>query len=136
MNCVPGMVTQFSFIPTMTTDEMRATKNMTKKVDRINKIRIKNSNKLVAKGEEELDSYTFDYLLLCNKICGASHYNMQMKITVVEEAAFKAWLKEKPTFAEAMNPKVDPTTEIPGDIIPKTESTVSNDSLTIAQLIK
>jgi hypothetical protein len=25
-----------------------------------------------------LDPYSFDYLLLCNKICGASHYNMQM----------------------------------------------------------
>jgi cytochrome c oxidase subunit 2 len=37
---------------------------------------------LVAKGETVLDPYTFDYLLLCNKICGASHYNMQMKIIV------------------------------------------------------
>jgi cytochrome c oxidase subunit 2 len=29
-----------------------------------------------------IDPYSFDYLLLCNKICGASHYNMQMKIIV------------------------------------------------------
>jgi cytochrome c oxidase subunit 2 len=29
-----------------------------------------------------LDPYTFDYLLLCNKICGASHYNIQMKVIV------------------------------------------------------
>jgi cytochrome c oxidase subunit 2 len=62
---------------------MRETKNMQKKVERINKIRTENSKALVAKGEEALEPYTFDYLLLCNKICGASHYNMQMKITVV-----------------------------------------------------
>jgi cytochrome c oxidase subunit 2 len=32
-------------------------------------------------GKAALD-HTFDFLLLCNKICGASHYNMQMKIVV------------------------------------------------------
>jgi cytochrome c oxidase subunit 2 len=37
---------------------------------------------LVAQGKAALDPYSFDYLLLCNKICGASHYNMQMKIIV------------------------------------------------------
>ena len=38
MNCVPGMVTQFGFTPTMTTSEMRETKEMTEKVNNINKI--------------------------------------------------------------------------------------------------
>lgn len=132
MNCVPGMVTQFSFIPTMTTDEMRQTKNMTKKVDRINKIRSEKSKALVAKGEEALDPYTFDYVLLCNKICGASHYNMQMKITVVEEAAFKTWLKDKPRFAEVIKPKEEVETPIENS----TETTVSNDTLTLALLKK
>ena len=133
MNCVPGMVTQFSFIPTMTTDEMRETKNMQKKVDRINKIRSENSKVLVAKGEEALEPYTFDYLLLCNKICGASHYNMQMKITVVEEAAFKTWLKDKPTFAEVMKPKEEVKNIVEGlDSL----KTASNDTLTIAQIKK
>jgi cytochrome c oxidase subunit 2 len=47
----------------------------------INAIRTKKSADLVAKGETALDPYTFD-LLLCNKICGASHHNMQMKIIV------------------------------------------------------
>src|SRR5690554_390434 len=70
MNCVPGMVTQFSFIPTMTTQEMRETPEMINKVAHINKIRGKKSAKLVQNGEEALDSYEFDYLLLCNKICG------------------------------------------------------------------
>jgi cytochrome c oxidase subunit 2 len=133
MNCVPGMVTQFSFIPTMTTDEMRETKNMQKKVERINKIRTENSKALVAKGEEALEPYTFDYLLLCNKICGASHYNMQMKITVVEEAAFKTWLKDKATFAEVMKPKEELKETVEGE---DSQKTASNDTLTIAQIKK
>ena len=94
MNCVPGMVTNFSFIPTVTTAEMRDTQDMTEKVATINAIRTKKSTDLVSKGEAALDPYTFDYLLLCNKICGASHYNMQMKIVVDTPEDYRAWLKE------------------------------------------
>jgi cytochrome c oxidase subunit 2 len=94
MNCVPGMVTNFSFIPTVTTAEMRDNPDMIEKVANINNIRTKKSAELVAKGEPALDPYTFDYLLLCNKICGASHYNMQMKIVVDTPEEYKAWLKE------------------------------------------
>lgn len=104
MNCVPGMVTQFSFIPTMTTQEMRETPEMINKVAHINKIRGKKSAKLVQNGEEALDSYEFDYLLLCNKICGASHYNMQMKIVVETPEEFEKWLAEQPTLGSALNP--------------------------------
>ena len=100
MNCVPGMVTQFSFIPTVTTADMRNDEAIVAEVDKINKIRTKNSKKIVAEGGVALDPYTFDYLLLCNKICGASHYNMQMKIVVDTPADFKAWLAEKPTLAQ------------------------------------
>jgi len=100
MNCVPGMITQFSFIPTVTTADMRNDEAIVAKVDKINKIRTKNSKKIVAEGGVALDPYTFDYLLLCNKICGASHYNMQMKIVVDTPADFKAWLAEKPTLAQ------------------------------------
>ncbi|HCQ13361.1 cytochrome c oxidase subunit II [Flavobacterium sp.] len=102
MNCVPGMVTQFSFIPDLTTSEMRETEDMVTKVTRINQIRDKKNVKLVAEGKTPLDPYTFDYLLLCNKICGASHYNMQMKVVVDTPEEFKAWLKEKPTLVQAV----------------------------------
>jgi cytochrome c oxidase subunit 2 len=95
MNCVPGMVTQFAFTPTMSTSEMRATDGMTKKVANINDIRSKKSIELVAEGKTALDPYTFDYLLLCNKICGASHYNMQMKIVVDSPEDYQKWLVEK-----------------------------------------
>jgi len=94
MNCVPGMVTSFSFIPSVTTAEMREKPAMIEKVANINNIRAKKSTDLVAKGQTALDPYTFDYLLLCNKICGASHYNMQMKIIVDTPEEYKAWLKE------------------------------------------
>ncbi len=103
MNCVPGMVTNFSFIPTVTTTEMRNNPNMIEKVDNINKIRQNKNKELVAQGKTALEPYEFDYLLLCNKICGASHYNMQMKIVVESEADFKSWLKDKPTLSKAVN---------------------------------
>jgi cytochrome c oxidase subunit 2 len=92
MNCVPGMVTQFSYTPIYTTAEYRELPYMVEKVANINQLRAKKSIDLVAKGEAGLDPYTFDYLLLCNKICGASHYNMQMKIIVDTPEDYKKWL--------------------------------------------
>jgi cytochrome c oxidase subunit 2 len=68
MNAVPGMITEFSFTPTVTTAEMRLNPEVVSKVNRINKIRYDNSQELIAKGEEALEPYQFDYLLLCAKI--------------------------------------------------------------------
>ena len=102
MNCVPGMITQFAFTPTVTTEEMRLNPEIYEKVRNINKIRNENSKKLQAKGEEPLDRYEFDYLLLCNKICGKSHYNMQMKIIVETEEEFNAWLQEQKIFKNSL----------------------------------
>jgi cytochrome c oxidase subunit 2 len=102
MNCVPGMITQFAFTPTVTTEEMRLNPDIYEKVRNINKIRVQKSKKLQAKGEEPLDSYEFDYLLLCNKICGKSHYNMQMKIIVESEEDYKAWLQEQKLFKNSL----------------------------------
>ena len=59
-----------------------------------------NNEELIANGEEALEPYIFDYLLLCNKVCGASHYNMQMKIIVETEEEFNKWIKSQQTFAE------------------------------------
>ncbi|MFK5880468.1 MAG: cytochrome c oxidase subunit II [Flavobacteriaceae bacterium] len=92
MNCVPGMVTQMAFTPTMTTEEMRLNDKIIAKVENINKIRAE-------KGE---DAYEFDYLLLCNKICGASHYNMQMKIIVETEDEYEDWMLEQQSITEVL----------------------------------
>ncbi|WP_346880675.1 cytochrome c oxidase subunit II [uncultured Algibacter sp.] len=102
MNCVPGMITQFGFTPTVTTVDMRETQQMQDKVLRINKIRVEKSKKLVAKGEDALERYEFDYLLLCNKICGKSHYNMQMKIVVETQEEYNAWMKEQKKFKNSL----------------------------------
>ena len=65
MNCVPGMSTVFPFTPIKTTAEAKASKG--------------NPN--------------FEYYLYCNKICGAAHYNMKIKITVVgSESEYNTWL--------------------------------------------
>ena len=102
MNCVPGMVTQFAFIPSVTTAEMRENTDMIEKVANINKIREDKSVELIADGKTALDPYTFDYLLLCNKICGASHYNMQMKVIVDTPEDYKKWLSGKTTIVKSV----------------------------------
>jgi len=90
MNCVPGMITQIAFTPSVTTTEMRLNEDTQSKFRHINELRKE-------KGEEAVE---FDYLLLCNKICGSSHYNMQLKIIVDEEADFNKWLASQKTFAQ------------------------------------
>ena len=70
MNTVPGVPTRFKMTPTITTAEMRA----------------------------KLGNDEFDYILLCNKICGASHYNMKIKVIVESEADYTAWLAKQKTF--------------------------------------
>ena len=70
MNTVPGVPTRFKMTPTITTDSMRTI----------------------------MDDPDFDYILLCNKICGAAHFNMFINIIVESEEDYNAWLKEQKTF--------------------------------------
>jgi len=72
MNCVPGMTTRFNFVPNKTTEEMR----------------------------ELTGNPEFDYILLCNKICGIAHFNMQMTIVVESEEDYAAWMAEQETVEE------------------------------------
>jgi len=102
MNCVPGMITEFAFTPNKTTEEMRQDPDVIAKVKKINKIRSQKSKELIAKGDTALDPYEFDFLLLCNKICGASHYNMQMKIIVESPEEYAKWMADQQTFAEVI----------------------------------
>ncbi|HYG51438.1 MAG TPA: cytochrome c oxidase subunit II transmembrane domain-containing protein [Flavobacteriales bacterium] len=70
MNTVPGMITRLKMTPKYTTAEM----------------------KKLMKNEK------FEFVLLCNKICGAAHQNMQLPIYVwdlkipSEKAAYEAWM--------------------------------------------
>ena len=92
MNCVPGTRTQFQFTPSVTTEEIRQEPDVIEKVKHINEIR-------AGKGE---DPYEYDYLLLCNKICGSAHYNMQLKIVVESQEEYEQWMSEQKTFADAL----------------------------------
>lgn len=75
INAVPGMTNYFQFTPTLTTEEMR----------------------------DQLNDPTYDYVMLCNKICGSAHYNMQKKVVVVTEAEYKEWLsKQNKYFNDAV----------------------------------
>jgi len=100
MNCVPGMITQFGFTPAVTTADMRLNPDMQEKVANINEIRRANIEEIEAKGQDV--NYEFDYLLLCNKICGTSHYNMQMKIIVETQEEYDAWISEQKLFKDSL----------------------------------
>lgn len=67
LNTVPGLTSYFEFTPTITTDEMR----------------------------KKLNDPKFNYILLCSKICGTNHFNMQKNVRVVSETEYKAWLAKQ-----------------------------------------
>ena len=70
MNTVPGMTTYFKFQPLYTTSEMK----------------------------EKMNSEEFEYILMCNKICGGSHYKMKMAVAVLGPEEYLAWQKSKMTY--------------------------------------
>jgi cytochrome c oxidase subunit 2 len=92
MNCVPGMITSFKFTPNKTTSQMKKDPYVVKMMAGINAQRAKFNKEPVE----------FDYLLLCNKICGASHYNMQMNVIVDTEADYLAWLAKQKVFKSVL----------------------------------
>jgi cytochrome c oxidase subunit 2 len=75
MNTVPGLPTRFKITPTITTDSMRTI----------------------------LDNPDFNYILLCNKICGSAHFNMAMDIVVESQEKYDAWLAEQKVYTAEQN---------------------------------
>lgn len=67
MNAVPGMPTFFQIVAKYTTEEMR----------------------------QKLGNPDYNFVLLCSKICGSGHYNMQKTVRVVSEEEYKEWLSEQ-----------------------------------------
>ena len=94
MNCVPGMTTSFTIKPTITTKDMRLDEFVIDHYKNINTIHNERKRRI---GEEE-EVVEFDYVLMCNKICGASHSNMQMKVVVETEAEYKNWIESQKRF--------------------------------------
>jgi len=132
MNCVPGMVTEFAFEPVYTSVEYRELPYMVEKVKNINDLRAKKSIDLVAKGEVALDPYSFDFLLICNKICGASHYNMQMKVVVDTPEDYKKWLSDKPTLVQEVKTANAAPAAVEGEV--GKDSTKAKDTAAIAKI--
>jgi cytochrome c oxidase subunit II len=88
MNAVPGLTTQMKMTPIISTDSMRT---------------------------HVMKDDAFDFILLCNKICGSSHYNMQMPLTVVTAGEYDAW------YAEAMKKPFTAPAEVKEEAAPATE---------------
>jgi cytochrome c oxidase subunit 2 len=91
MNCVPGMRTTLKFKPILTTAEIR----------------------------EREQNPDFNYILMCNKICGVSHSNMKMPVYVGPAEEFETWkMLSEGNIAMAVNdtiiaPEVDMTPAAP-----------------------
>lgn len=87
MNTVPGLTTRMKFTPTITTKDMRK------------------------KRKDEM----FNYVLMCNKICGGAHYKMKMIVVVKDKAEYKAWMesKAKETFKDKYFPVATPVAAAP-----------------------
>ncbi|MFZ5551854.1 MAG: cytochrome c oxidase subunit II [Bacteroidota bacterium] len=101
MNCVPGMTTRFKFIPTITTKEFRELPETIEKMKYVNKYR--RAKGILKDADPDIE---FDYILLCNKICGAAHSNMQLKVVVVEnEDEFKNWWDAQKSIKQAYFPE-------------------------------
>jgi cytochrome c oxidase subunit II len=96
INAVPGMETSFNFTPTTTTQEMRAKPEVIEHYRVINEIHNERLKKL---GEKE-EKVEFNYLLMCNKICGAAHSNMKMDVVIETAEEFNSWIAEKQTYAQ------------------------------------
>lgn len=77
MDAVPGMPTQFKFVATLTTQEMR----------------------------EKLGNPNFNYELACAEICGKGHFSMRLPVVVDDDETYAkwkasqdAWLKQNPDY--------------------------------------
>lgn len=89
MYCVPGMATTFSFVPTITSQEMKA----------------------------KLNKDDFDYILYCNNICGSAHFNMQMKIVVETQEQYDRWVAKQKTVAQNLAAVVESPAAAEGDSV-------------------
>lgn len=67
MNTVPGMTTRLRITPTISTKEMR----------------------------KKLGNPEFNYVIMCNKVCGSGHSNMKLIVNVLEPDEFNKWWVSK-----------------------------------------
>ena len=93
INTVPGMKTEFTFTPKETNAEFN---EKAIKEGKVYLKTVRDEDKNIISQVETPGSTGF--LLLCNKICGASHYNMKIYIEVVEEKEYNKWIASQKPF--------------------------------------
>ncbi|MGY4383685.1 cytochrome c oxidase subunit 2 [Pedobacter sp. UYP24] len=111
LNTVPGMTSYFEFTPTISSADMKL----------------------------KLNDPKFEYLILCAKICGAGHYNMQRKVRIVSQEEYNAWVKQQAPYVtddlrKLFNMPVAapaPAAAAPADTVAKATVAVSNNQLAL-----
>jgi cytochrome c oxidase subunit 2 len=93
MNCVPGMRTTLKFTPIYTTDEMR----------------------------DKTGDPNFNFILLCNKICGVSHSNMYLPVVVGTAEEFEAWRNDGVSTAMVVGSTEEAVEEVAEVIVEEIE---------------
>jgi len=101
MNIVPGMPTQFYFTPTVTTKAM----------------------------QEITGNSNFVYELACNKICGAAHFNMRMKVNVVSDEEYVVWLAKQRHYFR----RPEPTNAVASPDVPSSQASTTAQGLISAR---
>ncbi len=87
MDAVPGIPTTLWFTPKYTTKEMK----------------------------ERTNNADFAYELVCDQLCGASHYAMKGAIEVVTQQEFDAWVAGQKSNFYTVFPKLDPKAQAAKD---------------------
>lgn len=97
MDAVPGMQTQFKFVPTKSTADMRT----------------------------ETGNPNFNYELACAEICGKGHFSMRLLVVVDEPAEYEkwktsqeSWLKQNPDYKSRVPEKYREMADIKSGIMP------------------
>lgn len=76
MDAVPGMLTTFKFVPTLTTQQMR----------------------------DQTGNPNFNYEMACTEICGKGHFSMRFPVVVEDEETFKKWKASQESWLK-LNPE-------------------------------
>ncbi len=89
MDCVPGTPTEFYFVPTMTTEDMRKYLSTLPWWQTVNP----------ETGQPRWQ--TFKYELACAELCGKSHFGMEREVVVVTQEEYDAWLNKQTSLYDA-----------------------------------
>lgn len=100
MDAVPGIPTQFHFLPTKTTKEAR----------------------------EEYDNRKFNYELACAELCGQAHFNMRRVVKVVEQDEWDEWWDRQQSLYSQLTPEQQMKAELKASNVLKIETEIDKNT--------